>query len=133
MFEGQWESELPGGLAAARRSGLCVNALSTGILGDDLSMDMVSPSDQSLIRFVLLTVFISCGVPCLSAAALSSADLIRFVGILAVIRKNYRGLLSPPRPTHASREVLWHSVISGKYCVYIISLYICYAVHAYTD
>jgi len=110
LFAGQWDAGLPGGLATARRSEYCLNALAAP--GSDVEpyqdANTEWSSEQSLIRSMLLMTFASSGVPCLSMTALASSDLVRFVGLLAAIRKSYRGLLSP-RMT-ARREVQWYGL-----------------------
>ena len=103
---------LPGGLAAARRSGLCLNAIEAPGCSLAAHMDGNAswPDDRSLVRTSLLFAFVSSGVPCLPMSALSSEELIRFAGVLAAIRRSHRDLLSPRKPYNAKRDVQWYGL-----------------------
>ena len=114
LFAGQWDAGLPGGLAAARRPGLCINAVfppgADGLAASQEGQAQLAAATRAL----LLTQFVSTGVPCLPASTLATPDMVRFVGLLAELRRSYRDLLSQAARDSA-RGMQWHAATPGKY------------------
>ena len=86
LFNGQWDSGLPGGLAASRRPELCINAVEGPVIqsssSDATTLAQEDDAAQAVERLKLLVQFVSSGVPCVPASALSSPGMVRlFKGV----------------------------------------------------
>ncbi len=109
LFASVWDAELPGGLAVARRSGLCINAiLPAG--GDALQAE----EDETRARTLMLVQFTSTGTPCLSATALAgNPTLVKLSGLLAAVRSSYQDILAPRKLSTRTRLFEWHPANPG--------------------
>ena len=83
LFSGQWDADLPGGLAAARRPALCLNAVEGPVLRsitssiDELDNEANwAEAMQASLRLKMLVQFVSSGVPCIPSGALSNPGMV---------------------------------------------------------
>jgi isoamylase len=110
------DAALPSGLAAGRRPGFSVNALSAPggpplltLAGGDADLER----GEVVARSLLLSLAVAQGLPVLNGSVLARAGLRRFAASVLQLRRKYRHLLAPPL-LDSPRDITWHNA-SGNW------------------
>lgn len=127
IFAAQWDTGMPGNLAAGRRPAHGINCVSTlgmtplktmadecaWLLGEAGAQPSNAPLATVIAKSLIMAAVLSQGVPLLTQDVADNVELARFTGVLIRLRKRLQPLLLPPL-FDSPRDIRWHGAGEGS-------------------